>query len=201
MRQERRPLEREDDERRIGAVVERVEHGPQPRLHLATRETLSLHTAELWPLDTPKMGSSESTAAPRLAAPAPVRLAVRTNRESSVSGGEAIFRAAQGVKDRLGFMAQVKSELQLLFDFLDEHDDHPFFIWFAPMLPHAPMDPPAELRRPYAEQGLAESAELQRRAAEGSAVDGGGEVEMTQAECEQLRMLGYVEDCSEASAP
>ena len=48
---------------------------------------------------------------------------------------------------------------------------------------------------------LAESANLQRRAAEGSAVDGGGEVEMTQAECEQLRMLGYVEDCSEASGP
>ena len=47
---------------------------------------------------------------------------MRTNRESSVSGGEAIFRAAQGVKDRLGFMAQVKSELQLLFDFLDDFE-------------------------------------------------------------------------------
>jgi arylsulfatase A-like enzyme/uncharacterized membrane protein YbhN (UPF0104 family) len=57
-----------------------------------------------------------------------------------------------------------------------------------------------ETRSAVAER-LAESADLQRRAAEGSAVDGGGEVEMTQAECEQLRMLGYVEDCSEASAP
>ena len=52
-----------------------------------------------------------------------------------------------------------------------------------------------------AAERLAESAGLQRQAAEGSAVDGGGEVEMTQAECEQLRMLGYVEDCSEATAP
>jgi len=48
---------------------------------------------------------------------------------------------------------------------------------------------------------LAESADLQRRAAEGGAVEGGGDVEMTLAECEQLRMLGYVEDCSEVGAP
>jgi arylsulfatase A-like enzyme/uncharacterized membrane protein YbhN (UPF0104 family) len=48
-----------------------------------------------------------------------------------------------------------------------------------------------------AAQQLAQHAELQRRAAEGSAVEGGGEVEMTLAECEQLRMLGYVEDCSQ----
>jgi len=43
---------------------------------------------------------------------------------------------------------------------------------------------------------LAEQADLQRRAAEGSAVEGGGEAEMSRDECEQLRMLGYIEDCS-----
>jgi hypothetical protein len=47
---------------------------------------------------------------------------------------------------------------------------------------------------------LGRSADLQRKAAEGSAVEGGGDVEMTLAECEQLRMLGYVDDCSNVSA-
>jgi hypothetical protein len=40
-------------------------------------------------------------------------------------------------------------------------------------------------------------ADLHRRAAEGEAVAGGGEAEMSYEECEQLRMLGYVEDCEE----
>ncbi len=43
---------------------------------------------------------------------------------------------------------------------------------------------------------LERHAELQLRAAEGEAVEGGGEAEMSFEECEQLRMLGYVEDCS-----
>jgi arylsulfatase A-like enzyme/uncharacterized membrane protein YbhN (UPF0104 family) len=48
---------------------------------------------------------------------------------------------------------------------------------------------------PEAEARLEEYAELQRAAAEGKAVVS-GEVEMTFDECERLRMLGYVEDCS-----
>ena len=40
-----------------------------------------------------------------------------------------------------------------------------------------------------------ELAEFQRLAAEGKAVEG-GEAEMTYEDCERLRMLGYVEDCS-----
>jgi len=43
---------------------------------------------------------------------------------------------------------------------------------------------------------LGRYADLQRRAAEGEAVAAGGSVEMTRAECEQLKNLGYVEDCS-----
>jgi uncharacterized protein (TIRG00374 family) len=46
------------------------------------------------------------------------------------------------------------------------------------------------------EQRLEKSAMAQRTLAEGQAVAGGGEVKMTLEECEQLRMLGYVEDCS-----
>ncbi len=43
---------------------------------------------------------------------------------------------------------------------------------------------------------LAEHAELQRAFAEGEAVAGGGDAEMTLEECRQLMNLGYVEDCS-----
>jgi len=47
-----------------------------------------------------------------------------------------------------------------------------------------------------AADALAEHADLQRRAAEGEAVGDAGEAEMSFEECEQLRMLGYIEDCS-----
>jgi arylsulfatase A-like enzyme/uncharacterized membrane protein YbhN (UPF0104 family) len=48
---------------------------------------------------------------------------------------------------------------------------------------------------PAAESALIEAAERQRQYAEGNAVEG-EEAEMTFADCERLRMLGYVEDCS-----
>ena len=46
------------------------------------------------------------------------------------------------------------------------------------------------------ERELAEHADLQRAFAQGEAVAGGGDVEMTLEECRQLMNLGYVEDCS-----
>ena len=39
-------------------------------------------------------------------------------------------------------------------------------------------------------------ADAQRHAAEGGAVEGGGDHQMDRDECEQLRQLGYVDDCS-----
>ena len=44
---------------------------------------------------------------------------------------------------------------------------------------------------------LARHAELQRKAATDEKIEGGGDIDMTLAECEQLRMLGYVEDCDQ----
>ncbi len=46
------------------------------------------------------------------------------------------------------------------------------------------------------EDSLERDAEAHKSFAEGAAVAGGGDVEMTREECEQLRLLGYVEDCS-----
>ncbi len=48
---------------------------------------------------------------------------------------------------------------------------------------------------PDAEARLEEMAKLQRLAAEGKAV-AGEDVEMSYEDCERLRMIGYVEDCS-----
>jgi arylsulfatase A-like enzyme/uncharacterized membrane protein YbhN (UPF0104 family) len=54
------------------------------------------------------------------------------------------------------------------------------------------LDPYAD---PEAEARLSQMAEYQRLAAEGKAVES-EDVEMTLADCERLRVLGYVEDCS-----
>lgn len=39
-------------------------------------------------------------------------------------------------------------------EFLDEVDGEPFFLWFAPMLPHVPFDPPPEFIARYLDRGL-----------------------------------------------
>jgi uncharacterized sulfatase len=39
--------------------------------------------------------------------------------------------------------------LQPVFDFIDESGDQPFFVWYAPMLPHQPHNPPERLLAKY----------------------------------------------------
>ena len=39
--------------------------------------------------------------------------------------------------------------MQPVLDFIDRHVDEPFFIWFAPMLPHVPHDPEPDFIKPY----------------------------------------------------
>lgn len=39
--------------------------------------------------------------------------------------------------------------LQPVFDFIDQSGDKPFFIWYAPMLPHQPHNPPERLLAKY----------------------------------------------------
>ena len=51
------------------------------------------------------------------------RLAFVSNKESNVSRGDVIFKKASKVKDQLGFLAQVKEELQELFDYLREFEE------------------------------------------------------------------------------
>ena len=40
-----------------------------------------------------------------------------------------------------------------IFDFIDESGDTPFFVWYAPFLPHNPHNPPPRLLKKYAVEG------------------------------------------------
>ncbi|MFP8879637.1 MAG: sulfatase-like hydrolase/transferase [Myxococcota bacterium] len=43
----------------------------------------------------------------------------------------------------------LRDGLEPVFDFIDRHRDGPFFVWFAPSLPHIPHNPPSEFLRLY----------------------------------------------------
>jgi len=45
-----------------------------------------------------------------------------------------------------------------VYDFIDEHLDDRFFVWFAPMLPHVPFDAPERYARRYANSDLPKDA-------------------------------------------
>jgi uncharacterized sulfatase len=51
-----------------------------------------------------------------------------------------------------------RTTMQPLWDFLDANRDKPFFVWFAPKLPHTPHDPPEKFLALYADADLSESA-------------------------------------------
>ncbi len=43
-----------------------------------------------------------------------------------------------------------RKTMQPIVDFIDRHGQQPFFLWYAPMLPHQPHDPPKRLLAKYA---------------------------------------------------
>ncbi len=43
--------------------------------------------------------------------------------------------------------------LQPVFDFIETADNQPFFVWYAPLLPHMPHDPPERLLAKYRQPG------------------------------------------------
>jgi uncharacterized sulfatase len=47
-----------------------------------------------------------------------------------------------------------RKTLQPIYDFLEQQDkDKPFFLWYAPMMPHEPHNPPERLLKKYAVEG------------------------------------------------
>jgi uncharacterized sulfatase len=71
--------------------------------------------------------------------------------EGTVTSPEAAQRGGDHAFGRKG--------IQSMLDFIDRNAARPFFLWFAPMLPHAPFDPPDEYRKLYRGNNLSPSAE------------------------------------------
>jgi uncharacterized sulfatase len=46
--------------------------------------------------------------------------------------------------------------MQPIFDFLDQTQGKPFFVWYAPMMPHSPHTPPPRLLQKYSQPGKSE---------------------------------------------
>ncbi len=70
----------------------------------------------------------------------------------------------EGNHHSMGFIAPerqrrnqfVREDQDDLFAFLDEHArTRPFFVWWAPLLPHGPFDAPERYRKPFAETAVA----------------------------------------------
>ncbi len=94
---------------------------------------------------------------------------LRTRGYVSFQGGkhwEGTFAEAgfdAGTVDELvafhpSFRTFGRPSIQPVWDFLDSKRGAPFFLWFAPMLPHYPIDPPGEFVALYQGRGLSEDA-------------------------------------------
>ena len=91
--------------------------------------------------------------------------------------GYASFQSGkywEGTYDTAGFSDGTKREfdparphgtdslrsLKAVYAFIDEHRSDPFFVWFAPMLPHIPHSPPPRTRKLYHDTPVARSTAL-----------------------------------------
>ncbi len=80
----------------------------------------------------------------------------RTNGPEPALGHFAnspLFRAAGGEGLELG-----RSTMDPVFEFIDDNQEKPFFVWFAPLLPHQPFDASPADRKPYDAAGLSKDA-------------------------------------------
>ena len=74
----------------------------------------------------------------------------------SAIGGDSFFNELMGGEGK----ALVRETMDPLFDFIDRHREQPFFVWFAPSLPHVPFDAPYTYTKYYQDMDLSESAKL-----------------------------------------
>ena len=54
----------------------------------------------------------------------------------------------------------LRKTMQPVYDFIDRRKSEPFFLWFAPQLPHTPFDAPYSYAKFYQDKPLSESAKL-----------------------------------------
>lgn len=71
-------------------------------------------------------------------------------------GGEGFFLEMMGGAGN----DLLRKTMQPAYDFIDRRKDAPFFLWFAPQLPHTPFDAPYTYAKFYRDKPLSESAKL-----------------------------------------
>ena len=82
-----------------------------------------------------------------------------THGMSTLNQGEIThtYTAFDGVAGGRG-LELARETMQPVYDFIDEHAGKPFFVWYAPMLPHYPHDAPAKYLDYYASMSISKSA-------------------------------------------
>ena len=86
----------------------------------------SLQTGKFWQKDFASAGFSEGTKGKKLEG---------TSVRKWMGGKEGL---------KVG-----RTTMEPVFDFIARHEDEPFFIWFAPQLPHRPWDAPHKYKQAY----------------------------------------------------
>ena len=76
--------------------------------------------------------------------------------DMSTYGENAFFEELMGAAGN----DLVRETMEPVFDFIDRHTEQPFFIWFAPSLPHVPFDAPYRYAKYYQDMDISESAKL-----------------------------------------
>jgi arylsulfatase A-like enzyme len=76
------------------------------------------------------------------------------------AGDSEALRKWGPVQSRAGgdSLELARTTMQPLWDFLDAHRHGPFFVWFAPKLPHMPHDAPEPYLKLYRDENLSDSA-------------------------------------------
>ena len=76
--------------------------------------------------------------------------------DMSAFGGGSFFDELMGGAGK----DLVRETMEPLFDFIDRNREQPFFVWFAPSLPHVPFDAPYTYSKYYRDMDISESAKL-----------------------------------------
>jgi uncharacterized sulfatase len=56
-------------------------------------------------------------------------------------------------------LALGRETMDPVFEFIEKNRERPFFIWYSPLLPHSPHDPPRRLLKRYEGRGLSKSSQ------------------------------------------
>jgi arylsulfatase A-like enzyme len=81
-----------------------------------------------------------------------------TQKSYAHAGFEEGIPDSAGENSWAGAAVLGRQGIRPVLDFIDRNRDRPFFLWYAPMLPHLPHDAPAEFREPFEGRGFSPAA-------------------------------------------